>query len=407
MSDIVITKINSTWMKVNCKEIHQELDIQENFSYEIPNAANNPKVRKGIWNGIKQLYNRQTKKMYVGLLLDLISLCEKRDWSYIVDPNLMPDFSNTLNDEDIDNLIEFINPHSNGSKIEPYDYQLEALKYQLNIDRSVCLAATSAGKSLILYLAIRCYQLMEEFHGKHIFIAVPTIDLVEQLYDDFKDYSTFNGSEWEVSANCQKMSGKYPKTINKQVIISTWQTMAKLPYDEFENIGAIFIDETHTAKADVLKNIVESCVNANIRHGLTGTLNDMEADVKVITGVLGPVKRIVTAKELIDSGRASKVNINMCLLEHPEHSRKQLSELKQRVKPEYRYNVEVEYINELEYRRDFIYNTVDAFKSQGNVLVIFDRVDSYGKQLYEEYKSRHTNTFLNTGGMLILKIEKK
>ena len=397
MTDIVITKINDTWMKVVCKEVHQEMDIQDKFSFKVPNADHDPRVRKGVWDGIKKLYNRQTKRLYVGLLLDLIDLCGSKGWTYNVDKQLLPDFNESLDDDDIQGLVEFINPHSDGFKIEPYDYQLEALKYQLNMNRSVCLAATSAGKSLILYMAVRCYQLMEDLVGKTIFITVPTIDLVEQLYDDFQDYSTFDGSEWHVARHCQKISGKYSKSIDKQIVITTWQSMSKLPYDVFEDIGAIFIDETHSAKADVLKNIIESATSCPIRHGLTGTLNDTECDIKVITGILGPVKRIVTARELIDEGRASNIEITMCLLEHPNHSRELLSELKSKVEVKKKYNVEVEFINSLEYRREFIYNTIDSIKDQGNTLVIFDRVDSYGKQLFEEYSKRHKDTHLNIG----------
>lgn len=397
MTDITITYINETWMKVICKEVHQELDIQDKFSFKIQNAQHDPLVKKGVWDGVKKLYNRQTKKLYVGLLLDLLQLCHTKGWSFHVDEKLIPDLTDNLNDEDIQGLIEFINPHSDGIRIEPYDYQVEALKYQLNMNRSVCLAATSAGKSLILYMAVRCYQLMEDLVGKTIFITVPTIDLVEQLYDDFKDYSTFEGSEWNAASHCQKITGKYSKFIDKQIVITTWQSMDKLPYDVFEDIGAIFIDETHVAKASILKNLIESATSCSIRHGLTGTLNDSACDISVITGILGPVKRIVTAKELIDSGRASDVNITMCLLEHPTHSRELLYETKKKIDVKKRYNAEVEFINSLEYRREFIYNTIDSIKDQGNTLVIFDRVDSYGKQLFEEYKERHENTFLNVG----------
>lgn len=396
MTDITIRKVNDTWMKVKCKEVYQELDIQDRFSFEIPNAKHDPRVKKGQWDGIKKLYNRRDKKMYVGLLYQLIKFCDKKNWSYTIDDRLIPD-DTTITQDEIKDLCEtFIKPHSKGEPIEPYDYQLEAVEYMLNMDRSVCLAATSAGKSLIIYIAVRLYQVMDELDDKTIFITVPNTTLVEQLYNDFQDYSTYEGSDWFVTQHCQKISGKYTKFIDKQIVITTWQSMSKLPYDVFGDIGAIFIDETHTAQAKILSSLIESAVDCPIRHGLTGTLDDVECNELVIQGLLGPAKRIVTAREIIDKGRASDVDINMLLLEHTDENRKNLVRAKKSLRGTYRYQAEVEYINALESRREFLLGMIESL--EGNTLVIFDRVNEYGKELYEVHKERNPdNTFLVVG----------
>lgn len=241
MSDVKITKINNTYMKIICKETYMEFDIQDKFSFEVEGAKFSPAFKYGNWDGIKKLFNRKTKKLYVGLLLDLIELCDKKGWSTDIDNSLLPN-EDILSDEDLQNLIEHINPKDdNGNTIELYHYQFDAVKYMINMDRTVCLSATSSGKSLIIYIAMRIYQLMEELQHKTIFITVPTKILVEQLYGDFENYST--DTEWHVTKHCQKISGKYEKFVNKQVVITTWQSMEKLPHDDFENIGAVFIDE--------------------------------------------------------------------------------------------------------------------------------------------------------------------
>jgi len=352
MADITIVKLNQTYMKVMCSEIYMELDIQDRFSFKVADAKYDPRVRKGHWDGIKRLYNRQTKKLYIGLLYELIKLMDKKDWTYSIDPELLPS-DEQLDDDDIQGLVEFIRPHDNGQPIEPYDYQLEAVKYMLNMDRSVSLAATSAGKSLMLYLAARSYQLMDELHGRYIFITVPSISLVEQLYNDFQNYSTFDGSEWHVNQHCQRVSSKYPKNLSKQIIITTWQSMAKLPYDEFENIGAIFIDETHTAKGNVLTKLIEQATNTPIKHGLTGTLDGCEVNELVIQGLLGPAKRIVTANDIIEKGRASPVDVSMVLLEHGPKDRQELFDLRSNLRGSMKYQAEVEFINAMKHRRDF------------------------------------------------------
>jgi superfamily II DNA or RNA helicase len=396
MADLTFSKINETWMKVVCKDVYMELDLQDRFSFKIPNAQYDPRVKRGVWDGIKKLYNRQTKKMYCGLLYKVLSFAEEKEWSISVDPSLMPD-TDSITTADLSKLVsELIKPHDNGIPLVPYDYQLEAVSYMLNMDRSVCLAATASGKSLMLYLAVRFYQMMEELDEKTIFITVPTISLVEQLYSDFENYSTFEGSTWHVNKYCQKISSKYPKFVEKQIVITTWQSMEKLPHDLYEDIGAIFIDECHTAQAATLTNLIEQATTCSIRHGLTGTLSGMECDELVVQGLLGPAKRIITAKEIIDSGRASPVEVNMVMLNYTDRNRLELAQRCRKLKGPAKYQAELEFINEMESRREFIYGMVDSLK--GNSLVLFDRKETYGQQMYDHYKELYPETtFLITG----------
>jgi len=393
MADITITKLNCTWMKVLCKEKYMELDIQDRFSFEVPNAKYDPRVRSGKWDGVKKLFNRQTKKMHIGLLLELCSFCDKKGWGVYVDPDLLPD-DDPLTDDDLNELIKLIQPMDNGQPIEPYDYQLESVKYMLNMERSVVLAATSAGKSLIIYLAVRLYQLMDELQGKTIFITVPSISLVEQLYNDFDNYS--KGTDWHVNQYCQKISNKYSKFVEKQVVITTWQSMAKLPYDVFENIGAIFIDETHSASAAVLGSLIEQATNTPIRHGLTGTLDGTECNELIIQGLLGPAKRIVSAKDIIEKGRASDIHVKMTVFEHSMDTRQNFFDMTQSVPPKRKYHSEIEFLNQHQQRRETIKGIIESLS--GNTLVLFDRVEEYGQELYEDYKKLYPDTtFLMIG----------
>lgn len=394
MADLTITKVNDTWMKVTCAETWQELDINDKFRFQVPGAQYDPRVRSGKWDGFKKLYNRKTRRMYTGLLFQLLSFCDEKGWSTHIDPDLIPD-GDALEDEDLDQLIELFQPHSDGKPIEPFDYQREAVKYMISMDRSTCLAATSAGKSLMLYLAVRTYQLLDEMSDKKIFIVVPSISLVEQMYNDFKDYSTFDGSKWNVASHVQKISGKYSKQVDKQIVVTTWQSMDKLPHYIYEDMGAIFVDETHTASAKILTSILERCTTTPHRHGLTGTLDGSECNQMVIEGLLGPIKRIVTAREIIDQGRASEVEVRMTMIKYPQSIRQELAVEKANVPSKQRYHKEVDFVTALEPRRQFLYSLIQAMP--GNSLVLFDRVEGYGRELYETYKELHENTFLIVG----------
>lgn len=394
---ISITKINDVWMRVSCPEVYMELDIQERFSFEIPNAQFDPRVKKGHWDGIIKLFNRRDKRMYVGLLLQLLEFCDKKEWQVEIDQALIPNGDDQLDLEDIKRLSDdLIKPHSNGSPITPHSYQYEAVQYMLNMDRSLCLSATSSGKSLMIYLAARIYQLMDELVGKKIFIVVPSVNLVEQLYADFVDYSTFEGQTWHASAHVQKISGKYGKRVEKQIVITTWQSMKNLPHHELEQIGAIFVDEAHGVKASVLSGLLESLTQCPIRHGLTGTLDGFECNELVIKGLLGPSKVIATNKDIIESGAASDIDIKMVLLNHSDATRRAHAEYAKAYPANKKYNAEVDFLYQSSERTHLILEMIDSL--EGNTLVLFDKVEKYGEPLYRSYLELHPDsTFLITG----------
>tara|TARA_B100000929_G_scaffold290599_1_gene284931 strand:- start:75143 stop:76723 length:1581 start_codon:yes stop_codon:yes gene_type:complete len=406
MSELVnITKLDETWMKVLCSEVYQELDIQDRFSFKAGNEFD-PRVKKGHWDGIKKLYNRRTKRMHVGLLLPLLELLNKKGWEYNVDPDLLPS-GEQLDDEDVNEFFNFLDIHDEGEPLTPYDYQKDAFKYMMNMDRTTSLLATSSGKSLIIYAVARAYQLMDEFQGKHIVICVPSVALVEQIYSDFENYSNKPNRDWSVSKHVQKVSAKYPKELNCQIIVTTWQSMSNMPLWVYEDIKAVLVDETHSASAKELGRILESCNKAPIKHGVTGTLNGMECDEMQIHALLGPIKRFTTAKQIIDMGNASKIKIYMSILNYPLHLRKKFWEARKEFAAKDKaigggaktWNYEVDFINSLKERTDFVFSMIDFF--EGNKIVLFDRVEGYGKEMYEQYKESHPNkpVFLIVGGV--------
>lgn len=390
-------------MKVTCKEIYQELDIQDRFSFEIENAKHDPRVKAGKWDGIKKLYDRRTKRMYIGLLLSLLEFCHKQGFSVDLDDSMYPDEDDELDLEDVKHIVEtIIQPKDkDGNTIEVYDYQYDAVLYMLNMGRSVCLSATSSGKSLMIYIALRIYQLIEDYQDKKIYITVPSVNLVNQMYADFETYS--KGTSWSVSKHCQKVTAKHPKIIDKNVVITTWQSQKNLPYEENENVCVIFIDECHGAKANELTSILERLTTCKHKHGLTGTLDDVECNQLVIQGLLGPAKRIVTSKEIIDANRATNVKVNMILLNHSKQTtneflqfRKDFAGTGKNFDPKKLYEAEVQFLNGYEPRLNLLLEMIDSL--EGNTLVMFDRVEKYGEILYERFKKiRPNSTFMIVG----------
>lgn len=396
---IIITKVNETWIRVECPEQYQELDIQDRFSFQVETAKYS---RNKHWNGVKQLYNRRTKLFPIGLLLELLSFFEVQEFDYQLDPDLIPD-SETLDLEDVKHLVEdIIRPKDKtGQDIHVQDFQYDALLYILNMGRSVCLSATSSGKSLIIYLALRIYQLIDDLRGKTLCVTVPSITLVNQMWSDFDQYSC--GTGWSIDKHCQKMYGTTEKTITRKIVITTWQTQSKLSQAVLDKIGVIFFDECHLCKAKTLSTICESLTSCEFKHGLTGTLDGCEVNELSIQGLLGPVKKVVSAKEIMDIGFASKVKVNMMLLNHNIVTQGEFTKFRKQyfktLTKKHRnddYLCELEFLNVLNKRKEFLFEFIESLP--GNTLVLFDRVVSYGEIWYQEYKESHPdNTFYITG----------
>ena len=82
------------------------------------------------------------------------------------------------------------------------------------------LSPTASGKSLIVYLLTRFNQLRIK---NKILIIVPTTSFVEQLYKDFKDYG-YNSDKY-----VHRIYQGTSKDTDKQIIISTWQSIYNQP----------------------------------------------------------------------------------------------------------------------------------------------------------------------------------
>ena len=131
----------------------------------------------------------------------------------------------------------------------------------------------------------------------------------------------------------------------------------------------VIVDETHQAKAEVLKNILTKNLNhAPIRWGLTGTIPKENYEFQGILASLGPVVGQVTAKELQDKGVLSQCHVNIVQLLDMKDFRDYQSELK--------------YLVSNDERLAYIAQLVNNIKETGNTLVLVDRIPA-GEKLTE------------------------
>ena len=364
MSDILLSKKDEVYTKITC-ERHVAKELSEYFTFMVPGYQFVPAFRDKIWDGKIRLFNLQSNTLYLGLLPYVQTFAEERGYSIEFDDSV------SLTDDfplyHAKKFVDSLQLQSQGDDIEVRDFQLEAFAQGMRNRRNLLLSPTASGKSLIIYLFVR--QLID-YQNLRGLIIVPTTALVEQLAGDFADYSTKNG--WNVEENVHKIYQGKSKETNKNVTISTWQSLYTLPKEYFEQFDFIIGDEAHQFKAQSLTTIMTSLINTKYRIGLTGTLDGTKTHKLVLEGLFGTVRKVTSTKELIDAGHIAEFDIKCLLLKHTKENCVLLKKAK--------YPDEIEYLIFNEARNKFIRNL--ALSLDGNTLILYQYVDKHGKILY-------------------------
>lgn len=374
---LVVKKKNHSHLLIDCDPgIAKELS--DAFSFFVPGYKFMPAYKNRVWDGRIKLYNGITKELPCGLFPYLKEFAAPRQYIIEVEHDNYygrPDAVNDLNLDEIYKFIDSLNLSAGGKRINVRDYQLEAFVEAIHKKRALLLSPTGSGKSLIIYLILR--WLLEQTNHK-LLIIVPTTSLVEQMYNDFDDYSKYD-EEWDVKDVCHRIySGKPKNNIQQRIYISTWQSIYKFPGIWFEQFYGVIGDECHLFKAKSLTSIMDKCRDAEYRYGTTGTLDGTQTHKLVLEGLFGKIFNVTTTKKLQDNDTLAQLKINMLMLKHPEEVCKSLSKAD--------YHTEMDYLVRNEARNKFITNL--SLDLDGNTLVLFQFVDKHGKILFDLIKNK-------------------
>lgn len=347
-------------------------ELQDFFTFEVPGAKFTPAYRRRVWDGKIRLFNAYSGLLPAGLIDYLATFAHDRGYEMKVDSAVaQPEIKYDC--EKVKGLIEALKPTAGGQPLSPHDHQVEAVCHALNQSRCVLLSPTASGKSLIIYSLCRYYQQAIP-PSKKILIVVPTISLVAQMFSDFKDYS--HTVKWSADDNCHRIVSGEAKLTNKQIVISTWQSIYKLPRAWFDNFEAVIGDEAHLFKAQSLNSIMTKLTECPYRIALTGTLDGSKVNKLAIEGLFGPVHKVISTKELMDRNLLTNLRIECLMLRYPAEVRESVCGLD--------YQHEIEWLVGCEKRNDFIAHLAAA--TRGNTLVLFNFVEKHGKPLYEKIK---------------------
>lgn len=357
MADILIHFVNEAYMQVRCPDQGILYELSEHFMFAVPGARYDPRVKARMWDGNIRLLNTTTGLMYLGLLNQLMA--KAKELGYEVEL----DFDNAANEFSRQEALDFIATLDIPEEMTPRDYQVDGFVHAVRNNRAILLLATGGGKSLLAYLLVRFYA---QQHMRSL-IIVPTGTLVNQLYADFEAYGmpVIADSVHRISYdNGSERNSKAP------VQISTWQSIQKMPASWFSKFGAIFGDEGHQYKSDVLRGIMERATEVPCRFALTGTLDYDKIDPLVVEGLFGPVEVVGTLKTLTDENFLSQMMVKCVTLHHPYDPKRPKD-----------YASEIAYLQDSDPRNRFIRNLVLSLN--GNTLVLFNE-KKHGERLMQE-----------------------
>ena len=370
MANVVIKKKNEVFLQIEC-EPHVAHELSDNFTFDVPGAKFMPQYRSKYWDGKIRLFNIQKNEIYVGLLDKVTSFCKRHDYDFeFLDSKfygLPYEENDKISEEGVKDYVTAI------SKYKPRGYQIEGISDALKRNRRLIISPTGSGKSLMIYAITRYHA----EHNRRVLIIVPTTSLVEQMYKDFVDYG------WDVEEVCHKIYAGKDLLSKKNVIISTWQSIYKLPKTWFK-YDVVIGDEAHQFKSKSLVSIMTKLYDTKYRYGFTGTLDGTQTHKWVLEGLFGPSYKIINTKDLQEAGFLARLNIKILLLKHDPKA----FDL---------YEDEVQYLITHEKRNKFIKNL--ALDLKGNTLILYSRVATHGQILYDLINTNERPVFFVHGGV--------
>ena len=372
MDKIVIQHLNESFSYFETSDLNLKKKVAELLSPYADNYQFSPTYRAGVWNGRIPFYKIQENKILIpkGIIFYLEKLFKNLNIDYSIEKTIYEDL--TL--QDVKDFIKSLN-----IPFEPYNYQTQCVFDSLTQGRLTNISATGSGKSLMIYMLARYFQLS----NRSIMIIVPNIMLVNQIYEDFKSY----GFE-DIEKYTQQIGGEHKeKELKKPIIITTWQSQYR-ERNDFYDVDCVIVDECQGVKGteNQLKDVIlPKAIHAKYRFGFTGTLPKKDIEKMSIYSVLGKPNRVINARGLIDGGLATPVSIKVVYFDYPEDDVKLLHSKKD-------FRFEEKFITEHTKRNNVLASLINKVSKKGNTLALYAKLSHGDLLLNNLIRKRYTFT---------------
>lgn len=365
-----VEKINESFMRVYFDDNAERSIVEDYFTLHEPNYYNNIAYKKRYWDGRTPIFAKND--LYpIGLTFELRKVAEMNSLSLtIINRDKFKLVSQKFTPREYIDLLDL--------PFFPHEWQFDSVESSFFNNKCFMKIATNAGKTFITYLMLR--YLIEVCGCKKILFMVPRTNLLKQAKSDFEEYTD--------DRDFLKMltyagAGKKPD-LGKPIVVSMWQTLQNYEDEFFDDVDAIIVDEVHTATAPKLKGIIQKCHNAVYKFGYSGTMPSNKFQHMTLTGLFGRFVPIIDAKELIERGAGTDVEIHRHIFEYDKEFEEELKLIAEAVPIDqhnreleiYAKRMEVVYSNpkRVDYLTDMI---LDQDK---NTLVLFTNLE-YAKSL--------------------------
>lgn len=316
-------------------------ELKKRFRYFVEGAQFSTAYKQKRWDGFKSFIT-QKNRMPLGVLEEAYRFIKEKHPCEAIE--IAKEYRNVRDEYD---FLEDIEIYSKGEVIKPRDNQWEAVDKCIKNNRCVCVAPTSFGKSLVIYLLCR-YHIN---YGRKVLIVCPKKILVEQMIADFYDY----GYEGEINGIYSGM-----ERISSDITVITFQTLCKIPY-LLKDYGCLILDECHMCKANSMLSIIDNASNIKYKYGLTGSLKQGSIEYIFASTYIGYPHYITDTKTLIDEKVVAKLQVEIYRYIYPESERMYNS---------FYYEREKEFLRGCEHRYKAILEEAGELNKTGMIAVV-------------------------------------
>lgn len=369
-----------------------ELEIAQlalTFEKESPNAKWDPRVKKGYWTG-RINYFKANKYLPAGLWYEVVEMAKEYDFELKIGG-----IENKFDfDIDKEEFLSWVNEKWENSPMKPRDYQIESAFNIIKYKCSLSEIATSAGKTLIIYMILA--YLLEQEKSKKILMIVPSVDLVIQSSEDFYQY---NSDSVQFPIDIQQIFAGSVIRAKSNIVVGTFQSLVKKDKSYYDDFDTVVVDESHRVAAHSVKNVLEKCTNADRIFGLTGTVPKKGTlDRLTLCAYTGPIITSIRADFLMEQGYITKCEVIAIEMNYVENEiRNSFANLFARSSEDRKklLSLEQNFAINSDVRLEFITDMI--LKNHKNSLVLFHRID-YGNKLYNMLRQKSNRKILYIDG---------
>jgi len=237
-------------------------------------------------------------------------------------------------------------------------YQREIVEKCLNTNNGVVVLGTGGGKTLTMCSLIETiFKNQPSPESFKCLIIVPDLGLVNQTYNDFKEYGcTFSIQKWTGSEELTKESN---------VIVCNMQILLRRFKDEewLKFVDLLVVDEVHRVTAPELQKVITKIKTPN-RFGFTGTLPIDKINYWSVLGIIGPLIYEKRSKELRDEKYLTNVECKIININY--------NTVHELVKND-SFENEIQFITNNEFRNSIISKICTNISN--NILVMVNRIE--------------------------------